>query len=87
MFIINLYVYGYVNEIFFCGCIIFLFILRMFINNYFFIMFNFIFRVNDQKIIVVVVLLSYGCICYFIWGVVFKVRIRYVVKVVIKMYS
>lgn len=47
MFIINSYVYGYVNEIFFCGCIIFLFILKMFINNYFFIMFNFIFRVND----------------------------------------
>lgn len=47
MFTINSHAHGHVNEISPCGCTIFSFISRMFINNYFFIMFNLTPRVND----------------------------------------
>lgn len=83
MFTINSHAHGHVNEISPCGCTIFSFISKMFINNYFFIMFNLTPRVND----VVVALLSQGCICYSTWGAASKVRTRHVVMVVIKMHS
>lgn len=47
MFTINSNAHGHVNEISPCSCTIFSFISRMFINNYFFIMFNLTPRVND----------------------------------------